>query len=88
MKSPDSSPRPCKTASSSEQGKPAAISASELLRCDDARLRLPTVLALVGCKKSEWWARVRDGRAPKAHKAGPRWPYWRAAAIREYLAAA
>lgn len=65
-----------------------AAEASELVSSDEARLRLPHVLALAGCCKSSWWAKVQAGTAPKSLKAGPRFTYWRAGEVRAYLLSA
>lgn len=48
-------------------------------------VRLPQILALYPVSRSTWWAGVKSGRFPSAHKLGPRITAWRAEDIRTLL---
>jgi predicted DNA-binding transcriptional regulator AlpA len=48
-------------------------------------VRLPTILALFPVSAATWWNMVRDGKAPKPVKLGPRITAWKAAEIRKLL---
>ena len=48
-------------------------------------VRLPQILAVYPVCAATWWNMVRDGRAPKPVKLGPRITAWRAQEIREML---
>ncbi len=48
-------------------------------------VRIPTILAVYPVSKATWWNMVRDGRAPKPVKLGPRITAWKASEIREML---
>jgi hypothetical protein len=48
----------------------------------------PPIPPLIPVKKSCWWQMVRDGRAPKPVKLGPRVTAWRVEDIRALIAAA
>ncbi len=52
---------------------------------DAGFVRLPAVLSVFPVAKSTWWAMVRDGRAPKPVKLGPRTSAWRATDIKALL---
>ncbi|WP_082139960.1 helix-turn-helix transcriptional regulator [Desulfovibrio sp. TomC] len=60
---------------------------------DSALLRLPQVVGdqkrgiapLVPVCKSTWWQWVREGKAPKPVRIGPRCVAWRASEIRVFL---
>ena len=60
---------------------------------DSALLRLPQVVGdqkrgiapLVPVSRSTWWQWVRDGKAPKPVRIGPRCVAWRASEIRVFL---
>ena len=49
---------------------------------------VPPIPAIIPVKKSCWWQMVRDGRAPKPVKLGPRVTAWRVEEIRALIAAA
>jgi len=46
----------------------------------------PPIPPIIPVKKSCWWQMVRDGRAPKPLKLGPRVTVWRVEEIKAYLA--
>ncbi len=48
-------------------------------------VRLPTILAIFPVCRATWWNMVRDGRAPKPVKLGPRITAWRASDIRKLI---
>lgn len=48
-------------------------------------VRLPQILAVFPVCAATWWNWVRDGKAPKPVKLGPRITAWRAAEIRALL---
>jgi len=48
----------------------------------DGFFRLPQVLALIPISKSTWWKWVREGKAPKGTKIGPRITVWRESEIK------
>lgn len=49
-------------------------------------LRLPQILSLIPVSRSTWWSWVRDGKAPKPVKLGPRITAWHAESIRDLIA--
>ncbi|NLV32136.1 MAG: AlpA family phage regulatory protein [Acidobacteria bacterium] len=48
-------------------------------------VRLPQILAVLPICGATWWNMVRDGRAPKPVKLGPRITAWRASEIRALI---
>lgn len=48
----------------------------------------PPIPPIIPVKKSCWWQMVRDGRAPKPVKLGPRVTAWRVEDIRTLIASA
>lgn len=52
---------------------------------DTGFLRLPEILKFIPISPATWWNWVRDGRAPKGIKLGPRCTAWRAEDIRELI---
>jgi prophage regulatory protein len=48
-------------------------------------VRLPAILAVFPVSKATWWNMVRDGKAPRSVKLGPRITAWKAAEIRAFL---
>lgn len=48
-------------------------------------LRLPQVLSIYPVSRSSWWAGVRAGKYPRAHKLGPRTTAWKVEDIRALL---
>src|SRR5262245_18161814 len=50
-----------------------------------ALMRMSTILRIFPVTRSEWWARVREGRYPKPVRLGKRISAWRAWEIRELL---
>lgn len=48
----------------------------------------PPVPPLIPVKKSCWWQMVKDGRAPKPVKLGPRVTAWKVEDIRALIASA
>ena len=48
-------------------------------------VRLPQILAVFPVCAATWWVMVRDGRAPKPVKLGPRVTAWRVQDIRAML---
>ena len=48
-------------------------------------LRIPQVLHLVPVSKSTWWTWVKDGKAPKPIKLGPKITAWKAEDINQFL---
>jgi prophage regulatory protein len=48
-------------------------------------VRLPQILAVYPVSAATWWNMVRDGRAPKSVKLGPRTTAWRASDIRKLI---
>lgn len=51
-------------------------------------VRLPDVLRVIPVSRSTWLNWVRDGKAPRAVKLGPRTTAWRVEEIRALIAAA
>lgn len=49
-------------------------------------VRLPTVLAVFGIKKTALWDWIRNGRFPKGVKLGPRTTAWDVADLRAHMA--
>lgn len=47
----------------------------------------PAIPALVPVSASTWWQWVRDGKAPKPHKLGPRCTAWRIEDVRAFVEA-
>ncbi len=45
----------------------------------------PPIPAVIPVGKSTWWAGVKAGRFPKAHKLGPRTTAWRVEDIRALI---
>lgn len=52
---------------------------------DTGFLRLAQVLTFYPVKRSTWYAGIKSGRYPRAHKLGPRASAWRAEDIRELI---
>jgi predicted DNA-binding transcriptional regulator AlpA len=50
-------------------------------------VRLPVILAVFPVSAATWWNMVKDGRAPKSVKLGPRITAWKASEIRAMLEA-
>jgi prophage regulatory protein len=48
----------------------------------------PPIPPIIPVKKSCWWQMVRDGRAPKPVKLGPRVTAWKVEDIRALIASA
>lgn len=49
-------------------------------------LRIPQIVPhLVPVSKSTWWAWVKEGKAPKPHKLGPKITAWKASEIHQFL---
>ncbi|MBN1570620.1 MAG: AlpA family phage regulatory protein [Acidobacteria bacterium] len=48
-------------------------------------VRLPQILRVYPVSRATWWNMVKDGRAPRSVKLGPRTTAWRASEIRELL---
>ncbi len=48
-------------------------------------VRLPQILRVYPVCAATWWNMVKDGRAPKAYKLGPRTTAWKAADIRALI---
>lgn len=48
----------------------------------------PPIPPIIPVKKSCWWQMVKDGRAPKPVKLGPRVTAWRVEDIRALIASA
>jgi prophage regulatory protein len=48
-------------------------------------VRLPTILGIYPVSRAQWWLMVRDGRAPKPVKLGPRITAWRVRDIRRLI---
>lgn len=48
-------------------------------------VRLPQVLAHFPVSAATWWQMVREGRAPKSIKLGPKTTVWKAAEFRAFL---
>lgn len=48
-------------------------------------VRLPQILAVYPVCAATWWNMVKDGRAPKPIKLGPRITAWKAGEIRKML---
>lgn len=53
---------------------------------DDALLRLPDVLSVVGVGRSTWFAGVKEGRYPQPVQLSARLRAWRVRDIRKLLA--
>ena len=45
----------------------------------------PPIPAVIPVGKSSWWAGVKSGRYPKAHKLGPRTTVWKVEDIRKLI---
>ena len=48
-------------------------------------VRLPSVLQVFPISRSAWWAGVKIGKYPAAHKLSPRCTAWKAEDIRELI---
>jgi len=48
-------------------------------------VRLPQVLNVIPVSRASWWAGVKAGKYPKAHKLGPRTTAWRVEDIRALI---
>lgn len=59
----------------------------EILSVDEARVRVPLVLALTGCSRATLYRRIKDGLWPAPMQDGPRCVYWPARVVREALKA-
>lgn len=52
---------------------------------DSALLRLPTIIALIQCSRSSWFAWVRCGHAPQPVRIGLKAVAWKAGEIRAFM---
>lgn len=53
---------------------------------DTGFVRLPAILRVIPVSRSTWWEWVRNGRAPKPVKLGPRTTAWKATDIHALIA--
>jgi prophage regulatory protein len=50
-------------------------------------VRIPQILSVFPVSEATWWIMVKNGKAPKPVKLGPRITAWKASEIREFIGA-